>query len=220
MSDVWILQKSVGETVMRISHVLYKVDNLEEGKKLFEKEGFFVEYGSKKNPHNAIIHFPDGSYVEIIQNMGFTKFLSWMLKRMGYGRFVEGMMRQQNGPQGYIRISFDNEDETFSTEKPIYEKNGLETVVVPVKRKDINGNILRCKCLFPYDERYPFIKSRFTGESTETVRHPNGAIGIDKIDYYVTQKEADFIKDLGGCGQLNIHIGEQPMKVHFLYEKN
>ena len=115
--------------------------------------------------------------------------------------------------------SVKNEDETFSVEKTIYEKNELETVVVPVKRKDINGNILRCKCLFPYDERYPFIKSRFTGGSTENARHPNGAIGIDKIDYYVTQKEADFINELGGCSQLSIHIGEQPMKVHFLYEK-
>ena len=60
---------------MMISHILYKVDDLEKGVKLFKDKGFEVEYGSEKNPHNALVYFNDGSYVEILKSMGFTKMI-------------------------------------------------------------------------------------------------------------------------------------------------
>lgn len=205
---------------MNISHILYKVDNLDEGKKFFENHGFTVEYGSKENPHNAIVHFPDGSYIEIIQNMGFTKLLSWFLRRMGYGEFVDGMLRQENEPEGYIRIAFENDDATFKFEKNKFGDLGLKTVVAPVKRKDFEGNILKCKCLFPYKENYPFIKSRFENNGIRNVKHSNGVIGIEKIDYYTTVEVVELINRLGGCEQLNLIIGEKPMVVNFLYENN
>ncbi len=65
---------------MEISHILYKVDNLKVGTKLFEDRGFKVEYGSPKNPLNALVYFNDGSYIEIIQNMGFTEPLAFILR--------------------------------------------------------------------------------------------------------------------------------------------
>ena len=42
---------------MKVSHVLYKTNNLKTSFKAFEKLGFNVEYGSIKKPHNALIYF-------------------------------------------------------------------------------------------------------------------------------------------------------------------
>ena len=39
---------------MKLSHILYKSNNLSEAVKQFEEEGFKVEYGSKHNPKNAL----------------------------------------------------------------------------------------------------------------------------------------------------------------------
>ena len=37
--------------------------------KEFEKSGFKVEYGSKTKPHNALIYFSEGPYIEILEKL-------------------------------------------------------------------------------------------------------------------------------------------------------
>ena len=39
---------------MKLSHILYKSNNLSKSVKKFQNEGFKVEYGSKHNPNNAL----------------------------------------------------------------------------------------------------------------------------------------------------------------------
>ncbi len=46
---------------MKVGHVLFKTNNLKASFKAFEKLGFNVEYGSKRNPHNALIYFFRGA---------------------------------------------------------------------------------------------------------------------------------------------------------------
>ncbi len=45
---------------MKTSHIIYKVDDLHQAVNEFKKKGFEVEYGTKKNPYNAIIYFSEG----------------------------------------------------------------------------------------------------------------------------------------------------------------
>lgn len=45
---------------MKVSHILYKVNDLDEAVRDWSKEGFTVEYGKTKNPYNAIIYFSEG----------------------------------------------------------------------------------------------------------------------------------------------------------------
>jgi hypothetical protein len=52
---------------MKVSHVLFKTNDLKKTIKEFEKSGFKVEYGSKKKPHNALIYFSEGPYIEILE---------------------------------------------------------------------------------------------------------------------------------------------------------
>ena len=42
---------------MKLGHILYKVNDLDLAVKDFSAKGFNVEYGSKENPHNALIYF-------------------------------------------------------------------------------------------------------------------------------------------------------------------
>ena len=47
--------------MIRLSHVIYKADNLYKSVKILKK-GFTVEFGSRVNPHNALIYFSEGPY--------------------------------------------------------------------------------------------------------------------------------------------------------------
>ena len=53
---------------MKISHLIYKVDNLKKAVESFENYGFCVEYGKREHPYNALIYFNDHTYIELIQN--------------------------------------------------------------------------------------------------------------------------------------------------------
>ena len=44
---------------MKVGHILYKVNNLEDAVIKFREQGFKVEYGSKSSPHNALIYFSE-----------------------------------------------------------------------------------------------------------------------------------------------------------------
>lgn len=203
---------------MMISHILYKVDDLEKGVKLFNDKGFKVEYGSEKNPHNALVYFNDGSYVEILKSMGFTKPLAFILRRIGYREFVDGMLDQEKGPEGYMRIAFESDDTEFVKEKRVLQKLGKKTVCVPISRKDLKGDLLKCKCLFPYDGSFPFIKSRFENFTNRNIKHPNGAVGFGKVEYHTSAEVIDYIGKLGGCSNLDLHEGESRIEVSYVYE--
>ncbi len=69
--------------MIRLSHVIYKADNLYESVEYFKKKGFTVEFGSKVNPHNALIYFSEGPYIEIIQKAPISTFLKFILKLIG-----------------------------------------------------------------------------------------------------------------------------------------
>ena len=50
---------------MKVSHVLYKVNNLDDAVNKFRNMGFSVEYGSKNNPHNELIYFSEGQRLSL-----------------------------------------------------------------------------------------------------------------------------------------------------------
>ena len=57
---------------MKISHVLYKVNNLEDTVSQFRNQGFTVEYGKKDKPYNALIYFEEGPYIESVSYTHLT----------------------------------------------------------------------------------------------------------------------------------------------------
>ena len=68
---------------MKLSHILYKVNTLEEGVEAFRKKGFHVEYGSRDRPHNALIYFSEGPYIELLAKAPISSFARIILKCIG-----------------------------------------------------------------------------------------------------------------------------------------
>ncbi|MBT6178310.1 MAG: hypothetical protein HOI23_13775 [Deltaproteobacteria bacterium] len=56
------------ELVMKLSHINYRGRTLDEAVHKFRELGFHVEYGSKQHPHNALILFFSGPYIELLAN--------------------------------------------------------------------------------------------------------------------------------------------------------
>jgi len=73
---------------MKISHVIYKVDNLRNGFKHFKSKGFEIEYGSKRNPHNALIYFSQGPYIEVLENVKLPPYAKLFLKLIGKHKVI------------------------------------------------------------------------------------------------------------------------------------
>lgn len=68
---------------MKVSHILYKVKDLDEAVRKYRADGFVVEYGKLKNPHNALVYFSEGPFLEIFKQSGMPKFAKSILRLLG-----------------------------------------------------------------------------------------------------------------------------------------
>ena len=90
---------------MKLSHILYKTNNLSEAVKQFEEKGFKAEYGSKYNPQNALIYFSEGPYIEILEKAPITNFMMFVLKLLGKTHLINRFKSWENAQEGYFDIS-------------------------------------------------------------------------------------------------------------------
>ena len=91
-----------------LSHVLYKVNNLNKSVNEFIKKGFHVEFGSKKNPHNALIYFSEGPYIELIEKAPVSKFSKSLLKLIGKQKLVDRFINWDNSKPDYFEICLES----------------------------------------------------------------------------------------------------------------
>lgn len=217
---------------MKVSHLLYKVDNIDEAVHYFRNLGFSVCYGRKKKPYNALIYFQDRTYIELIQNMNLTKFIEVFLYLIGKRDFVKGLKKMEKMREGFIRFSFHIDKEMIHKIKNICVNEFEEKVsIVNVKRNDVTDNKLSCSCVFPYDSRLPFFNTRLQGNNNLwNVEHPNKIIGINSICYASIGKEYDFIKkfndenfiklinEIGGVKSIKFKYVDNSLKKCLVYE--
>jgi hypothetical protein len=102
---------------MKVGHVLYKTNNLKGSFKAFKKLGFNVEYGSRSNPHNALIYFSEGPYIELLEKAPITSFTKLILRCIGKGYLVERFDSWENAQEGFFEICLENNTSNFRTEK-------------------------------------------------------------------------------------------------------
>lgn len=217
---------------MKISHLLYKVDDINEAVNHFRSLGFSVSFGKKKNPYNALIYFQDKTYIELIENMNLTKFVEIFLYLIGKKDFVNGLKKMEKMNEGFIRFSFHINEKIIESIKNIcVNEFGEKVCIVNVKRSDVADNKLSCSCVFPYDSTFPFFNTRLKGnENLWNIKHPNKIIGIKSISYATTGKEYDFIKKFndegfiklihgkGGIGSINFKYADGLSEKHLIFE--
>lgn len=206
---------------MEISHLLYKVRNLNKSVDFFIKKGFNVEFGKDKNPYNALIYFLDGKYIELIENMNMSILAKVFLTMIGRRKFVCSLSKQEKANEGFIRMAMHIEENQVDYIKKLYKSEFQENAFsVTVKRKDIHGNNLTCKCVFPNDSKLPFFNTKLLGgNNIWEVEHPNKVLGIKKIIYGASDKEYNFLKKICTDKAMKIdNSGEGIKFIDFYYD--
>ena len=134
---------------MKVGHVLFKTNNLKASFKAFEKLGFNVEYGSKSKPHNALIYFSEGPYIELLEKAPISPFIKLILRLMGRGLLVERFNSWENAEEGFFEICLENNTTNFEKEIKILNKFKEGFFVTRSKRIDPSHRVLTWKLLFP-----------------------------------------------------------------------
>lgn len=179
-----------------LSHLIYKVNDLEQGVKFFKNLGFSIEYGSKSKT-NAIIYFRDKTYIEIRENMGVKPIYKFLLKVSNRKEFLETTLIQDRMNNSFLRFSLYAGDKELLRIKNIYkEKLGKGSISKKIKRVDTKNNILECSCFFPNNANYIFYNSQFTNKNIWNVKHENKICGIRKIVYGIDDREKACLNSL------------------------
>ena len=181
---------------MKLGHILYKVKDLDSAVKEFSEKGFNVEYGSKENPHNALIYFSSGPYIELIQRPPVSSFSKFLLKIIGKKKLVERLNYWEKTDEGYFEICLEVDSHLSFVNKVLQEYN-IDSYKTSSKRIDPANRVLKWKLLFPLENKLPFFMSKFNIDpKPKNYIHPNGISRIDKVKYGIDSRLTPIINRL------------------------
>jgi len=203
---------------MKVSHVLYKVNNLKNSVNKFRKKGFKVEYGSKNRPQNALIYFSEGPYIELLNKAPISTFIKLILRLWGKGKVVDRFERWEKEKEGFFEICFENYETDFRREENILKEYGITYFKTKSKRIDPLNRVLKWKLLFPYNLRLPFLMTYFnTDPKPKNFIHPNGIKKIRHISFGTDENLIPVIRELCKDEILELIVGNGIQKL--IYEK-
>lgn len=206
---------------MKLGHIIYKVNNLDEAVNEYAKKGFTVEYGKKKNPCNAIIYFAEGPYLELLHNTGMPSFAKKIFKFIGKKAFVKRLITWENSKEGLIGVALENDRFDVDIEQQILDKANLEYLKMRSGRTDTKDRKLRFKGIFPDDIEIPVLGAKFNinVRPPKDYIHPNGVKRIKSVSFGTKEKFVPVIKQLCDDDGLKLFIGEGVKHLEFEYVK-
>ena len=201
---------------MKVSHVLYKTNNLEASFKEFEKLGYKVVYGSRKKPHNALIYFSEGPYIELLEKAPVSSFLKVILRLLGKAKVVDRFNSWENSTEGFFEICLENNTTNFKKEEKILAKFGEDYFITNSKRIDVSNRVLKWKLLFPNQIKIPFLMTQFNiNPKPKNFVHPNKIKRIKQISYSTEASIIPVINELCNDDILQLFIGKRDCKVTY-----
>ena len=201
---------------MKVSHVLFKTNDLKKTFKEFEKSGFKVEYGSKKKPHNALIYFSEGPYIEILEKAPVSSFMKLILRLIGKGYLAERFTSWENAQEGFFEICLENNTSNFRAEKKLLKQLGEKYFVTQSKRIDPMNRILKWKLLFPRQIKIPFLMTPFNIDpKPKNFIHPNKITRIQQVSYVTEPNIVGIINELCNDDRLQLFTGKEGCKVTY-----
>ena len=201
---------------MKVSHVLYKTNNLEASFKEFEKLGYKVVYGSRKKPHNALIYFSEGPYIELLEKAPVSSFLKVILRLLGKGKVVDRFNSWENSTEGFFEICLENNTTNFKKEEKILAKFKEGYFITNSKRIDASNRVLKWKLLFPNQTKIPFLMTKFNiNPKPKNFVHPNKIKRIKQISYSTEASIIPVINELCNDDILQLFIGKRDCKVTY-----
>lgn len=204
---------------MKVSHVLYKVNNLQDSVTKFQNMGFKVEFGSKNKPHNALIYFSEGPYIELLNKAPVPFYISLVLKLLGKGKVAKRFKYWKNVEEGFFGLCLENYEVDFKREEDILIKHGQKYFITKSSRTDPLNRILKWNLLFPYELKLPFLMTYFNiNPKPKNLIHPNGVKKIKRISFGTDKNLIPIIEELCDDKILELYVGNG---VHNLtYNKN
>ena len=194
---------------MKVSHILYKVNNLDISVKEWRDKGYIVEYGREKNPYNALIYFSEGPYLELFNNSSMPKFIKLILCIFGKSAMVKRMNLWENSKEGLIAVSLENYSISLNKELKILESLNIKYFKTSSKRKDTKGRLLKYIVAFPDEMKIPFLMTYFNIDpKPKNFCHPNEVVGIKSISFGTDKKFFKIINELCDDPILKLYKGD------------
>lgn len=194
---------------MKVSHILYKVDNLENAVKAYEKKGFHVEYGKKENPINALIYFSEGPYLELLHTTGMPKFVKLMMRFFGQKKMVDRVNYWENASEGLLDLCLETYEVNMDSEMSLLDENNESFFIRRgAQRNDVHGRNLVYDVSIPHNLKLPFMMTYFSEDpKPKDFVHPNGITSIQQISFGTDKSLFPLMKALCDDPILNLYEG-------------
>ncbi|MGL6198955.1 MAG: VOC family protein [Lachnospiraceae bacterium] len=202
---------------MKVSHVIYKVQDLNKGVEEFRAKGFEVEYGKKKNPYNALIYFSEGPYIELLASTGMPSLVKTILGLFAKGKKLLNRLNYwDHHPGGYCGLALENYKDNLDAERAMLKKYEQDCSQINSRRNDTKGRQLRFKCAYPYELQIPFYMTYFNIDpKPKNFVHPNGVKRISHITYGVRKELFPIIHEMCDDEMLELFEGDGIRDVKF-----
>lgn len=203
---------------MKVGHILYKVDNLQKAVEEYQSKGFVVEYGTKKNPYNALIYFSDGPYLELFHRSGMPRFAKLLLRLLGKGYMVDRMNTWDSAREGLLAVCLEGDNQNITAEMSLLKQAGQQFYKINATRHDTHHRVLAYTCAFPEDMRLPFLMSAFsTDPRPKNFIHPNGAKRISHVQLRTAVELMPLISELCDDATLSVAEGDEVRDLQYEY---
>lgn len=206
---------------MKLGHIIYKVDDLDEAVKGYKKKGFTVEYGKKKNPYNALIYFAEGPYLELLESTSMPSFVKKILRLFSKKALVDRLDTWDNSKEGLIAVALENDRFDVDIEQKILDKAGLKYFKFRSGRDDTKNRKLKFLGIMPNDMEIPFFGAKFNinVRPPKNYIHPNGVKRIKSIAFGTKKEFIPIINQLCDDEGLKLFIGDGVKDLEFEYQK-
>lgn len=204
---------------MKITQIVYKVDDLPKAICSAAEKGLIAEYGRKKNPYNAFVYFADDTFLEFVDNMGIPTVVKMVMKIVNK-KFINRFEKWDNAKEGPLGIGIQiTEQQLQEIEAFLKKKYSINCFRLTSKRKDLHGVNFVAQCLFPENSYLPFFVTPYHNAG-DTVLHQNlnGKKTVKHLDIAFGEKEYVIVCDLLSEFQLWEDLGASVQKGEYGFE--
>lgn len=186
---------------MRLSHILYKVDDLDQAVREFTELGFTVVYGSDpKKATNALIWFEEGPFLELFTmnvNPIIYNIISFVLRLLGKKSLLKRVELYQTSPVGFCDVSIETDDRNLDKDVQFLLDRGYTCDRMNSKRTNHKGKKLNWQLAVTPHTNIPFLMSAYNiKQHPEKITHRNGALSIKEVVFGTSREHLSLLNEL------------------------
>ncbi|MFE5564697.1 VOC family protein [Amycolatopsis japonica] len=200
--------------MLRCSHVLCRVDDVDSTVSDLIGLGFAVEWGSDPAAaYNAFIWFAEGPFIEFFEFPSSLGRLRWPVSAV-FGRGMGNRLAKWAADGCGLRdVALETDDTDLKDTRARLKARGLS-----VSRRFRNsrtrpdGREVRYQVIAPRSAALPFVVSAYDPpQRPDTVMHPNGATGVSAVHFGLRPEDfADYGRLIGPDPWLRPHTSAVP----------